>query len=128
MAVILIVEDHIETNEMLCILMRHGGHKSVCAFSGEDGLAMIGRERPDLVILDQMMPGMDGIEVLRILRMNPETALLPVVIYSAMADPTFTEHAMRNGASEVWLKDGRITPRMIIENVARLVKARLSLP
>ena len=127
MAVILIVEDHVETNEMLCMLMKRGGYKAICAFSGEGGLAMIGAERPDLVILDQMMPGMDGIEVLRILRMNRETALLPVVIYSALADDdTFKEHAKQKGATEVWLKDGKMSPNQILENVARLLRARIN--
>ena len=69
-------------------------------------MAAIGAERPDMVILDQMMPGMEGTEVLRRLRADPTTASLPVVIYSALSDPKFQEHARRTGATEVWLKGG----------------------
>lgn len=106
MATILVVEDQADTNEILCRLIQKFGHRPRSTFNGEDGLAAIGAERPDMVILDQMMPGMEGIEVLRRLRADPTTAALPVVIYSALSDPKFQENARRTGATEVWLKGG----------------------
>jgi CheY-like chemotaxis protein len=106
MATILVVEDQVDANEILCRLIQKFGHRPRSSYNGEDGLAAIVAERPDLVILDQMMPGMEGTEVLRRLRANPKTASLPVVIYSALSDPKFQEHARQTGATEVWLKGG----------------------
>jgi two-component system cell cycle response regulator len=51
-----------------------------------------------------MMPGMDGTEVLRVMRQNPATANLPVVLYSAVADPNFTDHALQKGANDFLIK------------------------
>ena len=104
MATILVVDDDQDNNDMLCRLLRTCGHRTVGAFSGEGALALLGSERPDLIILDVMMPGMDGLEVLRIIRTTPATATLPVVLFSGVADPQFTEHALRKGANAFWIK------------------------
>lgn len=104
MATILIVDDNPDTCKPLALLLNRIGHKSLCLFSGEEALAFLRRERPDLVILDVMMPGMDGIEVLRNLRADPTTANLPVVMFSAVADEAFRQHAIQKGANDYWVK------------------------
>ena len=112
-ATILIIDDDRPTNDVLSRVIRWAGHISLSAFSAEDGLAQIRRDIPDLVILDQMMPGMSGVEMLRILRANSATADLPVVIYSAVADdPRFVEQARRSGATDVWVKTKVELPRI----------------
>ena len=72
--------------------------------SGKDALAFVDANPVDLVILDVMMPEMDGLEVLRRLRLKPTTANLPVVMFSAVNDPEFRRRAFDSGASEFWLK------------------------
>src|SRR5690242_7609201 len=81
---VLVVDDHVDTNHILCKLIRRLGHSTSSAYTGEGALAMLSGEIPDLIILDCMMPGMTGIEVLRLLRTNPKTAQLPVIMYSAV--------------------------------------------
>jgi len=103
---VLVVDDHVDTNHILCKLIRRLGHATTSAYTGEGALAMLSGDIPDLVILDCMMPGMTGIEVLRLLRTNPKTAQLPVIMYSAVADPQFQQHAMEKGATEYWVKSG----------------------
>ena len=120
MRTILVVEDHVATNELLCKLLQRAGYRTLRAFTGEGGLAMVTTEKPDLIILDQMMPGIDGIEALRILRSNPQTAFLPVIIYSAIAEPLFAEHAMSKGASDVWMK-GEIVPTEIPARISQII-------
>jgi putative two-component system response regulator len=88
MPTVLIVEDDPDMNEVLYRLLQKAGYKALSAFTGEGGLAMVIMGKPDLIVLDHMMPGMDGMEMLRMLRGNPQTALIPVVIYSGVEIPT----------------------------------------
>ena len=104
MKTILVTDDHTDTNEILCKLLRRSGYRTVSALSGEAALTVLDSERPDLMILDVMMPGMDGIEVLRAVRANPATQGLPVIVFSGVADPEFQAHARQKGANDYWVK------------------------
>jgi CheY-like chemotaxis protein len=101
---ILVTEDDADTNEILCRLLKIAGYCAVGARDGEQALAMLAGQRPDLVILDMMMPGIDGIEVLRRLRSDPAAATLPVIMYSALSDPKFQDHARQKGATDYCVK------------------------
>lgn len=103
-ATVLVVDDHRDANDILCRLLRLDGHKTVSAFTGEDALATLSNQQPDVVILDFMMPGMDGIETLRQIRSNPATAELRVIMYTAVSDPAFREHALEKGANAYFSK------------------------
>ena len=104
MATILIVDDHAEACRPLARLLSHLGHNGVCVHNGEDALAFVRDKGADLMLLDVMMPGMDGLEVLRRVRGDTKTSALPVVMYSAISDTQFREHAMGKGATDYWVK------------------------
>ena len=104
MARIMVVDDHEEICRGLVKLLKLGGHQAWCAFSGEEALGHVQQEPPDLMILDIMMPGMDGMEVLRRLRSDPRTSHLPVIIFSALSDPSYVNHALAKGATDYWVK------------------------
>jgi CheY-like chemotaxis protein len=89
---------------MLALLVGKCGHRATCATSGEEALAVLDRDLPDLVILDAMMPGMDGPEVLRQIRGGNRKAAVPVVMLSAVADPAFQAHMISKGANDYWVK------------------------
>jgi CheY-like chemotaxis protein len=103
---ILVVDDHGDSCEVLARLLRHLGYSAECATSGESALeAILGAERPPrLVLLDAMMPGIDGMEVLRRLRDDPRTEDLPVIMFSAISDPMYHAHAIQKGAQDFWVK------------------------
>src|SRR5215207_2335951 len=61
-------------------------------------------DQPDLMILDVMMPGLDGFAVLQAVRGDPRTAKLPVIMFSAVSDPSRIAHAMARGANDYWIK------------------------
>jgi CheY-like chemotaxis protein len=103
-ATVLVVDDHRDANDILCRLLRLDGHRTVSAFTGEDALATLASQSPDVVILDFMMPGMDGIETLRQIRSNPATSGLRVIMYTAVSDPAFREHALEKGANAYFAK------------------------
>ena len=85
-------------------LVKTCGHDTACVNSGEEALSHLGGSAVDLVILDNMMPGINGIEVLRRIRLDPRTERLPVVMWSAIGDAEFIDHARGKGASDYWLK------------------------
>lgn len=87
MAKILVVEDDPAIRRVIVIAVRSGGHCPVLeADTGDGGLAAVRRERPDLVLLDVMLPGMDGVEVCRRVKSDPATASTPVVMLTAKGE------------------------------------------
>lgn len=83
MATILIVDDSEENRDLLAYLLGRRGHTIVLATGGEEGVATAGRERPDLILMDIAMPGMDGDEAARVIRGQAELAATPILGYSA---------------------------------------------
>jgi class 3 adenylate cyclase len=83
---LLVVDDTLQNVKLLRDLLSAKGYDVLTAASGAEALALIEQQRPDLVLLDVVMPGMSGYEVCRRLRENPATAMLPVVMVTAL-DP-----------------------------------------
>jgi class 3 adenylate cyclase len=81
---ILVVDDIEKNARLLADILRVKGYDVVTAASGMEALACVRRERPDLVLLDVMMPGMSGYEVCRAIRADPALAVLPVVMVTAL--------------------------------------------
>ena len=83
--VILIVEDNARNLKLARDILNHVGYRTLEAENAEDGLALARAERPDLVLMDVQLPGMDGVEALGRLRTDPMTADIPVVALTAFA-------------------------------------------
>jgi DNA-binding response OmpR family regulator len=80
---ILVVDDERLIVKSTCILLRHQGYATVEAYSGAEGLEAARTERPDIILLDLVMPGMDGWQMLDRLQEDPATAGIPVIIFTA---------------------------------------------
>ncbi len=104
MANILVVDDNPDLNFVLARLLRRLGHTVATADSGEAALGFMNAALPSLVILDLMMPGMYGNEVLRRMRAEPRTAAVPVAVYTAINDAAMREHVLSKGAQDYWVK------------------------
>ena len=98
MALILVVDDEPTLQELLEDTLVLGGHEVRIAGCGGEALTAAASEPPDLVILDVMMPGMSGFQVLETLRAAPTTHGLPVIMLTARADDTSTWQGWRAGA------------------------------
>ena len=84
---ILIIDDQPESIRLLMqLLTEHGNYRVFAADSGQEGISMVARRQPDLIILDLMMPEMDGFAVLEELRANPETQNIPVIVVTGETD------------------------------------------
>ena len=81
---VLVVDDVLANRELLQQTLKRDGHMVETASAGEEALAAVGRCAPDLILLDVMMPGMDGFEVCRRLKNDPATRLIPVVLVTAL--------------------------------------------
>jgi len=101
---ILVVDDSLDTAMPMARMISHFGHHGEYVTSGEAALEFVKNRLPDLMLLDVMMPGIDGLEVLRNLRSDPKTAKLPVVLFSAISDPAYRAHALQKGANDYWVK------------------------
>ncbi len=85
-ATILIVEDEPKNRRLLEVMLKPEGYLTVTANNGEEALAMVAEKPPDLILLDVMMPGMNGFEVAAKLKANSATRNLPIIILSALDD------------------------------------------
>jgi two-component system cell cycle response regulator DivK len=83
MSLVLIVEDNEKNMKLVRDVLQVKGYETMEAGSGEDGLAMAAARKPDLVLMDIQLPGMNGIEALRALRADPATARIPVIAVTA---------------------------------------------
>jgi CheY-like chemotaxis protein len=89
---ILIVEDEAPLRELLADLVEDAGYRALQAIHGRQALALIEQERPDVVLSDVMMPVLSGAELCRILKAQPSTARIPVILMSA-AGPAIADGA-----------------------------------
>ena len=71
---ILVVEDHEENRQIMRDLLTHAGYEMLEALTGEDGVIAAGRERPDLILMDIQLPGIDGYETTRRIKADPRSA------------------------------------------------------
>lgn len=86
MKTILVVEDELAIADMLSTLLADEGYEVLIAGNGREGLALVAQEHPDLVLSDVMMPILDGREMCRLIRAEPEYGDIPVVLMSAARD------------------------------------------
>lgn len=96
---VMIIEDETDAAEMFAEMMRVNGFRVIKMFSSAPAISMIAQEKPDLIILDVMMPDISGIEVLRYMRRDPKLEKIPVIIVSAKSMPGDIKIGMDAGAS-----------------------------
>lgn len=97
---ILIVDDEQEIRQFLGLVLRDRGYEVVTASGGEEGLARARADRPHLVLLDIMMPDIDGWTVLRTLKADQELADIPVAMVTARTEARDRARALKEGATD----------------------------
>ncbi|MBT3190436.1 MAG: response regulator [Anaerolineae bacterium] len=101
---VIIVEDEADAAEMFAEMMRVSGYRVVKIFRSASAIGIISAEKPDVVILDVMMPDVSGLEVLRFMRREPSLQNIPVVLVSAKSMPSDIKMGMDAGASRYLTK------------------------
>ena len=120
MANVLIVDDDVDGCRPLARLLEVVGHKPFFVHDGRDALNLLDRLRPDMILLDVMMPGVDGIDVLRTIRAHPMHKDLPVVVYSALSDPETVDKAIKSGAQSYLVKS-----KVDFQEIRRCIESHL---
>lgn len=97
---ILVVDDEIGALTLIGIMLERGGFSVLKAKDATSALAVLDQNTPDMIILDVMMPGMDGIELCEVIRERSDTAHVPVLILSARGDAESVMRGMEAGADD----------------------------
>lgn len=117
---ILIADDEEDIKFVVKFHLESQGYEVITAFDGLDTLALAESEKPDLILLDVMMPVMNGFEVARKLRDNPLTMDIPVVMLSAAAKGESIKQALESGARDYLVKP--FEPQKLDEVIQRILK------
>jgi CheY-like chemotaxis protein len=96
---VMIIEDEPDAAEMFAEMMRVNGFRVLKMFSSAPAIPMITQEKPDIILLDIMMPDISGLEVLRYMRREPSLSSIPVIVVSAKSMPSDIKIGLEAGAS-----------------------------
>jgi twitching motility two-component system response regulator PilH len=101
---VLVVDDSPTERFYLSDMLRKGGYEVLTAENGEDGIGKARAERPDLILMDVVMPGLNGFQATRQLSRDPETQSIPVIMCTTKGQETDRVWGMRQGAMDYMVK------------------------
>ena len=119
---ILIVDDEPDSTILVQSILEHKGYKVATAYDGLSALDLIGSDRPDLILLDLLMPVMDGYEVCAKLKTEHATRAIPVIIFTAANNVSLTRKALAIGADDYVVKPFEINT--LIEKIEAFTKKK----
>lgn len=117
---ILIVDDEVQLVEMVKMRLEANGYETLAAYDGQAGLDMAKKERPDLIILDLMMPRMDGYKVCALLKRDSRYSKIPVLIFTAKAQEEDAKMSEEVGADAYLVKP--FEPEALLGKISLLLK------
>ena len=118
MARLVIAEDSPHMLRLLEMTLRKAGHIWTACSAGDAALAAVQAEKPDAALLDIIMPGMDGLEVLSVLKEDPSTASIPIIMLTARGHTLTREQAEKSGASAFLTKP--FSPTELLTTIEQL--------
>ncbi|MHC4994565.1 MAG: response regulator, partial [Planctomycetota bacterium] len=119
---ILVVEDEPDIQELLRYNIAREGYKVSCTESGSRGIRMAQDERPDLVLLDLMLPDVDGLEVCRVLKGDDQTRGIPLVMLTAKGEESDIVLGLEMGADDYVTKP--FSPRVLLARLRAVLRSR----
>lgn len=117
---ILIVEDEADIADLVKLYLEKEGFQTLIARTGVEGQTLVGSEHPDMMVLDLMLPEMDGLELCKKIRNKPETALLPIIMLTAKAEESDTIVGLELGADDYVTKP--FSPKSLVARVKALFR------
>lgn len=117
---VVVVEDDLDIQQLVEYNLLKAGYAVSCATSGEEGLELARTEQPDLLLLDLMLPGIDGMEVCRTLRSEPATADLPIIMVTAKGEEADVVTGLELGADDYVTKP--FSPRVLLARIQAVLR------
>jgi two-component system phosphate regulon response regulator PhoB len=117
---LLVVEDELDLQELLRYNLARDGFRVTCVDSGEKAIIALRAETPDLIVLDVMLPGMDGLEFCRAVRGNPQTLGVPIVMLTAKSEESDVVAGLELGADDYVTKP--FSPRVLLSRVKAVLR------
>ncbi len=117
---LLIVEDDFYIRDLYAMTAKDAGFVVIEAANGEEAVKKLKTERPDIVLLDIMLPDVNGMTILKMIKESPELKDIPVVVATNLDDSVKEQEAMNLGASE-YLPKIKVTPIQVIDKVKSFV-------
>ncbi|MBI1824197.1 MAG: response regulator [Nitrospirae bacterium] len=117
---ILLIEDSEFVQRTFLTVLTAGGFQVTVGKDGSEGLALVAQDKPDLILLDLMMPVLDGFKVLSFLKSDPKTSDIPVIVLSAKGNSEEIQKAMSMGARDFLIK-ATTPPKKVLEKVKEVL-------
>lgn len=115
-----IIEDEEDIVELLRYNLRKNGYDTNVAMSGEEGIESVRRNKPDLILLDLMLPGVSGLEVCKVLKTNEETQKTPIIMVSAKGEENDIVTGLEMGADDYITKP--FSPKILLARVEAVLR------
>lgn len=119
---ILVVDDEPDIVTIIDKILKKSGYEVITANDGLECIDKVSREQPDLILLDNIMPNMDGLTVLSKLKASKKTEDIPVIMVTALADQEHITGAQKGGAVEYIIKPFDYT--VLLEKIAQVLKSK----
>ena len=119
---ILVVDDEDDISELIRYNLAKAGYRVTCVATGEDGLAIAKSVTPDLIILDLMLPGIDGLDVCKSLKMEAGTKNIPIIMVTARGDEADVVTGLELGADDYLSKP--FSPRVLLARIKSVLRRR----
>ncbi len=123
---ILIIEDDEDIQELIVYNLTKDGFKTLSAMSGEDGLKKARNEHVDLIVLDLMLPGVDGLDVCRALKKEGKTSAVPVIILTAKGEESDVVAGLELGADDYVVKP--FSPKILMARIKTVLRRKSAEP
>ena len=123
---ILVVDDEEDILELVRFNLSKEGYQAICAETGEKAVKMARSEIPDLIVLDLMLPGMDGLEVTKFLKKDVETQHIPIVMLTAKGEESDVVTGLELGADDYVTKP--FSPKILLARVKAVLRRQATEP
>ena len=120
MAKILVIEDEPDQTKLIRLRLEARGHRVRFAGKAKEGIELAAREKPDLILMDMILPDMHGLDATIKLKQNPETRAIPVIAISAVGSPDFTKACLQEGIVAYVRKP--YDPRELFKTIEKYVR------
>ncbi len=116
---ILIIEDNVKNQKLFATILDESGYQVFQARDAATGIIQAQKEQPDLILMDIQMPGMNGLDAIKLLKQNPDTAAIPVVALTALAMMGDKERILASGFDEYLSKP--VNYKLLLSTVESLL-------